>query len=98
MSRVETTRTTSPYRFVCRHCGRQWDTEGRSRSGNPARDGKSNVTGFIAAAADAHARFCAARSPAERVATNRRDETRWALSPPKASRIWNDHTHPGLRE
>lgn len=89
-------RTSSPYRFVCRHCGRQWDTEGRSRSHLAARKGKSNATGFIAAASDSHEYGCGLKTPAERRETNRRDEARWLREPPRASRIWNDPNHPGL--
>ncbi len=91
-------RTQSPYRFYCRHCGRQWDTEGRSRSHDPARQGKANATGFIAAASDNHTYGCGLKTPAQRRATNVADEKRWARNPPRASRIWNDPDHPGLRD
>lgn len=91
-------RTRSPYLFFCRHCGRQWNTEGLSRSGMPARQGKSNATGFIASASDNHEYGCGLKTPAERRETNRRDEVRWLASPPRASRIWNDPDHPGLKD
>lgn len=91
------TATRSPYRFFCQHCGRQWDTEGRSPSGMPARQGKSNATGFIASASRNHESFCEYRTPAERRAANARDEKRWAASPPTASRIWNNPNHDGLQ-
>jgi len=89
-------RTSSPYRFICAHCGRQWDTKGRSRSSDPARAGKSNVTGFIASASDNHQFHCGFKTPAMRRAANARDEARWLRDPPRASRIWNDPAHPGL--
>lgn len=89
-------RTSSPCRFVCRHCGRQWDTKGLSRSSDPARQGKSNATGFIASASSNHEQACAAKTPSERREANRRDEARWLRDPPRASRIWNDPTHAGL--
>jgi hypothetical protein len=87
----------NPYRFFCRYCGRQWDTEGRSKSGNPARRGKSNATGFIASASNNHEYGCSLKSPDERRATNARDERRWVRTPPTASRIWNDPGHAGLK-
>lgn len=86
----------NPYLFVCRYCGRTWDTKNRSRRADPAYDGKSNVTGFVAAASDAHEAFCKDRTPAERRKVNATDEARWFRSPPRASRIRNDPTHPGL--
>ena len=90
-------RTTRPYRFICRHCGRQWDTKGRTRSpSDPARHGKANATGFVAAASDNHEYGCGLKTPAERRETNRRDEARWLRDPPRASAIRNDLTHQGL--
>lgn len=90
-------RTTSPYRFFCRHCGRQWDTEHRTRSPSmPARHNKANATGFIASASDNHEYGCGLKSAPERRETNRRDEARWLRDPPRASKIWNDPNHPGL--
>lgn len=91
-------RTNDKYLMRCKHCGRQWDTQGRSRSSNPARQGKSNVTGFIVSASANHEFRCADKSPTERRATNAADEKRWRRQPPTASRIWNDPEHPGLRE
>ena len=88
-------RTTSPYRMVCKHCGRQWDTKGNSRSALPARQGKSNATGFIVAAAAQHENICSQRTPVERAAANAKDEARWLRSPPR-NRIWNDPGHVGL--
>lgn len=93
------TRTTSPYRFICKHCGRQWNTEGRTRTpAIQARHGKSNATGFIASASSTHEFGCAMKTPAERRETNRRDELRWLRDPPRASLIWNDPNHAGLKD
>lgn len=92
------TRTSSPYHFVCCHCGRRWDTEGLSRSSIPERQGKSNATGFIASAGDNHEYGCSLKTPAERRETNRRDQVRWRRDPPRASRIWNDQDHSGLKD
>lgn len=90
-------RTASRYVVACRHCGRSWDHEGRSRSGLRARQGKSNAMGFVVAAALQHESACKHLTPAERRAANARAEVRWRASPPR-SRIWNDPGHPGLKD
>ena len=90
-----------PYFFRCRHCGRTWDAGGgigtwaRAKFDSGERIGAN--TGFVAAASDSHESLCAVKTPAQRRATNRRDEARWAKHPPKASRIANDPQHPGLQ-
>jgi hypothetical protein len=91
-------RTSNPYFMRCPHCGRCWDTKGLSRSSIPARQGKSNATGFIVSAADNHSWGCKDKTPAQRREQNRKDEVRWLRDPPRASRIWNDPKHPGLQD
>lgn len=96
------TRTTNPYYFFCPHCGRQWDTTGlgTKRRGTWTETGAriGSNTGFVAAASDNHVSGCVDKTPAQRREANRRDELRWAKSPPRASRIWNDPNHAGLKD
>jgi hypothetical protein len=91
-------RTTDKYFMHCPYCGRSWNTQGRSRSSDPARQGKSNVTGFVAAAADNHVQGCEHKTPAERREQNRKDEQRWLRDPPRASAIRNNPHHAGLKD
>jgi hypothetical protein len=93
-----TARTRDPYFMHCPCCGRTWDTKGRSRSSIPARQGKSNVTGFVVSAAESHVYICNLLTPAERRERNRKDELRWLRDPPRASLIRNDPNHPGLKD
>lgn len=98
MAPLVTARTQDPYVMCCPFCGRTWYTKGFSRSSLPSRQGKSNATGFVVAAAESHAYGCQSKTPVERREQNRKDEMRWRRDPPRASRIWNDPTHPGLKD
>jgi hypothetical protein len=80
------------YSRKCPHCGRTWYVA-PDRTANVG--GRGGWTGFLEAAIDNHVSTCESRTPAERRATNRRDEARWKRNPPRTS-IWNNPNHPGL--
>lgn len=95
------TRTTNPYFAYCRYCGREYDAAGmgthhRARHSSGQRVGAN--TGFVMAASDKHESLCETKSPAQRRATNARDEARWKKSPLQACRITNNPNHPGLKD